>query len=113
MGRAMKIMDHGSGSGLAKAMKVKMPTTAQRQPLIMVLPFMSPSMLRATSSSGRRKAIPKTSTSRMTNDRYRLAPMTPAVGPSGMKPVRITTACGMIHMPRATPEENRMSPARP
>ena len=69
MGSAMKIMDQGSGSGLAKAMKVKIPTTAQRQPLSIVVPFMIPSMLRATRSSGRRKANPKTRTSRMTKDR--------------------------------------------
>ena len=29
MGMAMRIMDHGSGSGLAMAMKVKMATTVQ------------------------------------------------------------------------------------
>ena len=79
----------------------------------MVLPFISPSMLRATSSSGSRKAIPKTRTSRMMKDRYRPAPMTPAVGPLGMKPVRMITACGMIHMPRAAPEANSTSPVSP
>ena len=69
MGTDMKTIDHGSGSGLAMAIKVTMPMMAQRQPLSMVFPCMSPSILRATRSSGRRKAIPKTRTSLMTKDR--------------------------------------------
>ena len=69
MGRDMKIMDQGSGIGLTMAMKVTMPTMAQRQPLSMVFPCMSPSILRATRTSGRRKAMPKARTILMTKDR--------------------------------------------
>ena len=108
----MKIMDQGSGRGLAKAMNVKMSTTAHLQPLSMVRPFMRPSMLRPTRNSGSRKATPKTRMRRMTKDRYRLAWMNP-VPEVGMKLVRMVIACGRIHTPRAAPEPNRSRPTTP
>ena len=112
MGMAMRIMDHGSGSGLAMAMKVKMASTAQRQPASMVRPFIRPSRLRATSSSGSRNATPKTRMILMTKEKYEEYCRYPAAS-VGMNPTRIDTAWGRMSTPRATPAANRSRPATP
>ena len=69
IGMDMKIMDQGSGRGLAMAMSATMPTTAHRQPRRRVRPLTSPNWLIATRTSGSRKVRPKTRMIRVTKER--------------------------------------------